>query len=80
MDGYGSVVVPLLNLRQDYVFKCVAITHHVALIFGRYYSGNMFDLAALSNIVSFANVNEPTQLHLAVTGVVTEMRVMWCVD
>jgi hypothetical protein len=44
----------------------------------RYYRDNDdFVFVAQSNNVTFANVNEPTQGHLALTGLPDQMRVMW---
>lgn len=62
--GTGSVSFRLINTRRPYVFRYVR-------------DGILYSVAATSPIVAPANVNEPTQGHIALTGDNTQMRVMW---
>jgi len=63
--GAGSLNFRLINMRQNYIF--VFFTNGTAspVVSGR------------SNPVTFADPNEPLQPHLAYTGDVTQMRLMW---
>ena len=64
----------LLNIRNDYVFKCGGGCD--ACTDGRRYfqQDDEYVLAATSNTVAFANANEPTHGHIALTGRTDEMR------
>ncbi|XP_066910736.1 uncharacterized protein [Clytia hemisphaerica] len=63
-EGYGYYTVKLYNMRAPCAF--------------RYYNGGK-TLVAISNKVRFTNgdIFAPLQVHLAMTGKETEMRVMW---
>lgn len=63
--GSGSLRFQLLNLRADYVFA-----------FAR---NSLFTptIAAVSNVVTFADYNKPFQVHLALTNDLAFMKVMW---
>ncbi|XP_066910738.1 uncharacterized protein [Clytia hemisphaerica] len=63
-EGYGYYTVKLYNMRSPCAF--------------RYYIGGK-TLVAISNKVRFTNGDAfaPLQVHLAMTGKETEMRVMW---
>ena len=65
--GYGHITVTLYNMRTTCVFKY-------------YRAGNSYNqLAGTSNEISFSDggTEAPLQGHIAMTGLSTEMRVMW---
>ena len=63
--GYGEFDVRLWNMRKECIFKY-------------YRTGNYRMLVAESNVVTFeGGAEKPLQVHLALTGNPTEMRVMW---
>eukprot|EP00244_Chara_vulgaris_P002338 TRINITY_DN1408_c0_g1_i6.p1 TRINITY_DN1408_c0_g1~~TRINITY_DN1408_c0_g1_i6.p1 ORF type:complete len:617 (+),score=86.88 TRINITY_DN1408_c0_g1_i6:193-1851(+) len=63
--GSGSVQFRLLNMRDDYRFVLVRNWGTKPVVISR------------SNTVAFSNYDEPTQIHLALTGKQGEMRVTW---
>lgn len=65
-DGYGSLTFNLINMRSAYQFR-----------YFQYRGSNAYNLIAVSNTMNFANLNEPLQGHIALTGDFDEMRVMF---
>eukprot|EP01102_Stenamoeba_stenopodia_P018701 TRINITY_DN690_c0_g1_i1.p1 TRINITY_DN690_c0_g1~~TRINITY_DN690_c0_g1_i1.p1 ORF type:complete len:567 (+),score=113.94 TRINITY_DN690_c0_g1_i1:106-1806(+) len=63
MEGNGSITVSLVNMRKDYGFAV--------------WGNQGKEVIAVSNAVSFENINEPLQGHLALTNDPTQVIVMW---
>ena len=67
-QGFGEKIVTVFNMRTDCVFK-----------YFRYKDAESAQLAATSNLLTFSDGGPLAilQIHLALTGNATEMRVMW---
>ena len=67
-QGFGEKIVKVFNMRTDCVFK-----------YFRYKDADTAQLAATSNLLTFSDGGPLAilQIHLAMTGDPTEMRVMW---
>jgi hypothetical protein len=63
--GTATANFRLINMRSDYVFYVMRDVP------------NSPSAIATSNVVTFANLNQPRALRLLLTGRTTEMRVMW---
>ena len=65
--GYGHITVTVYNMRTTCVFKYYRAGHSYS------------QLAGISNEISFSDGGPaaPLQGHIALTGIPTEMRVMW---
>eukprot|EP00732_Lithocolla_globosa_P001308 Lithocolla_globosa_v1_NODE_625_length_3568_cov_66.349274.p1 type:complete len:594 gc:universal NODE_625_length_3568_cov_66.349274:1884-103(-) len=63
-SGRGTVEWALVNLRTQMQFR-----------YFQYQGNNAYNLITQSNMVTFANANEPLQGHVALTSNPTEMRV-----
>lgn len=81
--GACSLQIPMVNMRAPYNFRLFRGTDTSAS--GKHVpkdqEGNRLpDVSqrlAISPVVGFANYNEPTQVHLALTGKAGEMKVMF---
>eukprot|EP01100_Stratorugosa_tubuloviscum_P000718 TRINITY_DN115_c0_g1_i1.p1 TRINITY_DN115_c0_g1~~TRINITY_DN115_c0_g1_i1.p1 ORF type:complete len:580 (-),score=283.61 TRINITY_DN115_c0_g1_i1:323-2023(-) len=62
-SGSGSIQIPLVNAREDYIFAL--------------WTSGGTQRTAISNSVTFINFNEPLQAHLQRTKSPTEMRLIW---
>eukprot|EP01133_Synstelium_polycarpum_P018257 gene18257-21849_t len=76
-QGYGTVSVPLVNVRDTYIFRMWVPGILVPLIKSPYYKDSFLTQAATSNSVSFASPNAPGKAYLALTNNTSEMRLMW---
>jgi hypothetical protein len=77
VNGTGSMIFALLNMRHDYVFGF--FRSGVELAQTPYYGGPYVAAAAISNVVTLSAklADTPSGVHLALTGVPGEMSVMW---
>lgn len=64
--GSGEISFPLVNLRNTVAFQYVSVDEKYN-----------WSVLATSNTVTFADMDEPTQAHIALTSKPTEMRIMW---
>eukprot|EP00300_Choanocystis_sp_HF-7_P024926 c26527_g1_i1.p1 GENE.c26527_g1_i1~~c26527_g1_i1.p1 ORF type:complete len:585 (+),score=128.53 c26527_g1_i1:97-1755(+) len=66
--GSGKVYLSLVNPRQAYQFRMWSLPNATAL---------NATVVATSPLLTFANINEPLQGHLALMSDPTEMRIQW---
>uniref|UniRef100_A0A0C9QQA8 Purple acid phosphatase n=1 Tax=Wollemia nobilis TaxID=56998 RepID=A0A0C9QQA8_9CONI len=81
-EGSGSVELPLINLRSPYEFRVFhwdksQITNTTPVDSDHNPLPSTAHLLAKSESVTFRNLNDPAQLHLAFTSNEDEMRVMF---
>eukprot|EP01133_Synstelium_polycarpum_P003997 gene3997-4627_t len=74
MSGYGSASVPLVNVRDTYVFRLWVPGTQAPTI---KVLNHTLSLQATSNSVSFKNPVEPGKAYLALTNTTGEMRVQF---
>ncbi|EGG23403.1 hypothetical protein DFA_05535 [Cavenderia fasciculata] len=73
-QGYGSVSVPLVNVRSEYVFRVWTPGNSTGSM---KIKGLNFTTVATSNQVTFENLNEPSKAYLSLTNITSEMRLMF---
>eukprot|EP01133_Synstelium_polycarpum_P010867 gene10867-12661_t len=73
-EGYGSVSLPLINVRDVYVFR-IWVPGTIEPFINN--GGSNLSMVATTNTVSFENPNEPGKAYLALTNKTSEMRLMW---
>jgi acid phosphatase type 7 len=80
-SGYGSVELPLVNLRSNYVFRIFRWTYDEVNYRHQDHDGNPLPQTkhrlAVSEEVGFVSGLGPEQIHLSFTDKVDEIRVMF---
>ncbi|KAJ4805922.1 Purple acid phosphatase [Rhynchospora pubera] len=80
-SGYGSVELPLVNLRSNYVFRLFRWTYDEVSYRHQDHDGNPLPQTkhklAVSEEIGFASGLGPEQIHLSFTDNEDEMRVMF---
>ncbi|EFA75326.1 hypothetical protein PPL_11402 [Heterostelium album PN500] len=73
-EGYGSMSIKLVNVRDNYLFR-IWVPGNVPPTIT--YDKIMLTNVATSNVVTFENLNMPGKQYLSLTNNTDEMRLMW---
>ncbi|EGG14718.1 hypothetical protein DFA_10978 [Cavenderia fasciculata] len=76
-EGYGSVEIPLVNVRDTYVFRLWIQNQQPQIQPVLQYDNATLSLVATSNNVTFQNPFEPTKVYTSLTNSSSEIRIMW---
>ncbi|KAM9958260.1 hypothetical protein ACTFIW_001121 [Dictyostelium discoideum] len=76
-SGSGSVSLPLLNVRSDYIFRIWSPVVNSSSPILNIFPNVTLTLLATSTAVTFKNPNAPDKSSLAFTNSTSEMRLMW---
>ncbi|GAM17475.1 hypothetical protein SAMD00019534_006500 [Acytostelium subglobosum LB1] len=75
--GYGSVTIPLVNVRDTYVFRLWVEGNAHPSMPSPINSKVDITMVGASNNVTFQNINAPEKPYLAYTNYTSEMRLNW---
>ncbi|EGC32941.1 hypothetical protein DICPUDRAFT_155063 [Dictyostelium purpureum] len=76
-EGYGNLKLPLLNVREDYIFRLWVPTSESSEPILNIFPNISLNIFATSNPIGFQNPNQPGKSYLSITKNSSEMRLMW---